>query len=270
MKKIIKAEHLRVQLKKTKNVLVKDMNFSIASGESLIILGQSGSGKTMTCHSIMGLLDPKRFEVTGELVFESQSLLTLNRKEKQKLYGGEIAMMPQNPMTAFDPSMRIGKQMKETLRLHSDLPSSILTAKIKEALRKAGLADPDRVCRSYPHTLSGGMLQRVMIAMVQMVEATLVIADEPTTALDVVNRNSTVDSFISLREQGAAIILVTHDFSVAAQLGGMLLIMKDSEIVESGTVEEVLKNPNQPYTKSLLEAARLSKSNQEVRETAVC
>ena len=270
MKELIKVDHLCVRLKTTKKLLVRDVNFSIASGESLIILGQSGCGKTMTCHAIMGLLDPRRFEVTGSLTFKNRNLLSLSRKEKQKLYGGSIAMIPQNPMTAFDPSVRIGKQMKETLRLHSGLSGSNLVVEVKKALEKAGLDAPDRVYRSHPHTLSGGMLQRVMIAMTQMVDAALIVADEPTTALDVVNRNSTVESFIALRERGAAILLVTHDFSVAAQLGGTLLIMKDSEIVERGTAKEVLNNPKQPYTRALLEAAHLSQNDQEVKEAVLC
>ncbi len=176
VKELIKAEHLCVQLNKSKKVLVRDVSFSISPGESLMILGQSGSGKTMTCHSIMGLLDPKRFKVTGNLYIGDYDLLLLGIKEKRKLYGGMVTMIPQNPMTAFDPSMKIGGQMKETLRLHSDLPSAALECRAKQALKNAGLDDPDRVYGSYPYALSGGMLQRVMIAMALMVDASLIVA----------------------------------------------------------------------------------------------
>jgi nickel transport system ATP-binding protein len=150
LKELIKADNLSVQLKKTRIFLVKDVSFSISPGESLVILGQSGSGKTMTCNSIMGLLDPRRFQVTGSLSVGNRNLLSLSRKEKQQLYGGILAMIPQNPMTAFNPSVRIGRQMKETLRLHSQLPSSALEGRVKQALLKSGLDEPDRVYRSYP------------------------------------------------------------------------------------------------------------------------
>lgn len=270
MKELIKVENLCVKLKKTKQMLVNDIGFSITAGESLTILGQSGSGKTMTCHSIMGLLDIKRFQVTGSIIFENQNLLTLSRKEKQRVYGGPIAMIPQNPMTAFDPSMRIGRQMEETLALHSNLSKSLLENKVKESLERAGIVEADRVYRSYPHTLSGGMLQRAMIAMALMVDARLIVADEPTTALDVVNRNATVESFLTLREAGTAVLLVTHDFSVATQFGGNLLIMKDSEIVEKGTTADILKRPVHSYTKALLDASRLSKANFRDKEGVLC
>lgn len=270
MKELLKVENLCVQLRETKQILVSGMGLSISSGESQTILGQSGSGKTMTCHAIMGLLDIKRFRVTGNVFFKNQNLLSLSRKEKQVIYGGAIAMIPQNPMTAFDPSMRIGRQMKETLALHSDFESTLLESKVKKALERAGLDEPDRIYRSYPHTLSGGMLQRVMIAMALMVDAQLIVADEPTTALDVVNRNASVESFIALREKGAAVLLVTHDFSVATQLGGNLLIMKDSEIVERGTAKDILKSPKHPYTKALLAASRLSKRNLVYKEGESC
>lgn len=269
MKELIKVENLCVRLQKSKQLLVDGMEFSISPGESLTILGQSGSGKTMTCHAMMGLLDTKKFQVTGNVLFKSQNLISLMRKERQKVYGGCIAMIPQNPMTAFDPSMRIGKQMKETLAIHSDFAPPMLERKVKEALERAGLDEPDRVYHSYPYTLSGGMLQRVMIAMALMVDAQFIVADEPTTALDVVNRNETVESFIALREAGAAILLVTHDFSVATQLGGDLLIMKDSKIVENGKTGDILKSPQHPYTKALLEASRLSNTKVH-KEGKVC
>lgn len=179
-------------------------------------------------------------------------------------------MIPQNPMTAFDPSMRIGRQMEETLALHSNLAKSLLENKVKESLERAGIVEADRVYRSYPHTLSGGMLQRAMIAMALMVDARLIVADEPTTALDVVNRNATVESFLTLREAGTAVLLVTHDFSVATQFGGNLLIMKDSEIVEKGTTADILKRPVHSYTKALLDASRLSKANFRDKEGVLC
>ncbi len=259
---VIQVKRLCVRLKKNGSALVSNVDFAVNEGESLVILGESGSGKTMTCHSVMGLLDGKKFAVSGEILFGGNNLLSLKPKEKLKIYGGEIAMIPQNPMTAFDPSMRIGRQMRETLLLHSGkIPAKAADERIKSALLEAGLAETERVCKSFPYALSGGMLQRVMIAMALMADARLVIADEPTTALDVINRNATVDAFIRLREKGVAVLLVTHDFAVAAQLGGRVLIMKDSEIIDRGTAEELLEKPRHDYTRALLEASRLSKQD---------
>ncbi len=269
MSKLLKVDHLRVSLKKDSHVLVRDISFSLGRGESLVILGQSGSGKTMTCHSIMGLLDPKRFEISGGIQFNDTNLLTCSKKECLQIYGGEIAMIPQNPMTALDPSIKIGKQMAETLFSHTSTKKGELAIRLNEALLAAGLNEPERICRSYPYTLSGGMLQRVTIAMALMVHAKLIVADEPTTALDVAHRNATVNSFLKLREQGASILLVTHDFAVAAQLGGKILVMKEGIVLEQGEVEEILRHPKAEYTKALLKTARLS-GNPNQKEERLC
>lgn len=270
MKELLNVERLCVAHRKTKQRLVHDLCFSLSPGHSLTVLGQSGCGKTMTCHSIMGLLDARRFQVTGCIAFEGRDLLSMGPRERRGLRGGAMAMIPQNPMTAFDPSARIGSQMRETLALHSALHAAALEERVGQALEQAGLSDVDRVCRSYPHTLSGGMLQRVMIAMALMVNARLIVADEPTTALDVVHRNATVEAFAALRERGTAVLLVTHDFSVAAQLGGSLLVMRDGVLIEGGMVEHLLNAPRQPYTRALLDAYRLSRCAPHGKEAAVC
>lgn len=261
MSRLLNVEHLKVELKKTGEELVHDISFSVDAGGSLVILGQSGSGKTMTCRTVMGLLDRKRFRVEGSLSFEGRQLLNLGWREKSKIYGGAIAMIPQNPMTSMDPSMRIGRQMEETLRLHSDLQGKALDEKIDSALEEAGLSDTSVLRKSYPYMLSGGMLQRVTIAMALMVNARLIVADEPTTALDAAHRNGTVDTFIKFREKGVGVLLVTHDFSVAARMGGRVLVMKDGGMVETGEISEVLKHPRAEYTKALLEASRLSEES---------
>ena len=258
MSELLKVQDLLVSLSKEKKILVDRISFSLNSGESLILLGQSGSGKTMTCRAIMDLLDKKRFGVTGSIKFEERELLTANRKEKQGIFGGNIALIPQNPMTALDPSMKVGKQMKETLALHSDAPKSQWRAIVKDALKSAGLEETERIYNSYPHTLSGGMLQRVTIAMALMMNSKLIIADEPTTALDVVHRKYTLETFMKLRKQGAAILMVTHDFAAAIGLGGKLMVMKDGQILEKGSVEKTLVKPQNSYTKALIQASSLS------------
>ena len=161
-------------------------------------------------------------------------------------------------MTALDPSMRIGRQMDETLRLHSDKSRQQRYNYILRLLHDVGLDDPDRVYRAYPHMLSGGMLQRVIIAMAMMLDAKFVLADEPTTALDVIHRNGIIDLFSQMKANGVGILMVTHDFATALQLGGNMLVMKEGKIIESGEVQSVFDHTTEPYTRSLIEAYSLS------------
>lgn len=183
-------DHLSINLRSGTDNLVSEISFAIKEGESLILLGQSGSGKTMTCSAVLNLLDPKKFKVSGSVFFGETDLLNSSEKQRRGIYGNQIVYIPQNPMTALDPSMRIGRQMDETLRLHSDKSRQQRYNYILRLLHDVGLDDPDRVYRAYPHMLSGGMLQRVIIAMAMMLDAKFVLADEPTTALDVIHRNT--------------------------------------------------------------------------------
>lgn len=258
MNELLTIKDLNISIKENQRTIVEGVSFSIRCGESVILLGQSGSGKTMTCRSIMNLLDRKKFQVSGNIYLYKKDIMTLKNNEKRKIYGENIAFIPQNPMTALNPSVRVGKQMDETLFLHSELTKEKRIQHILNCLSNTGLSEPERVYRSYPFMLSGGMLQRVLITMATMVNAELVIADEPTTALDVIHRNETIGDFCRLRNSGAGIFVVTHDFSAAAQLGGCLMVMKDGCILERGTVEEVLSNPQKKYTKELIEASSLS------------
>ena len=269
MTELLTVKNLAVTHKKSDSTLVSDVSFSLGAGQSLVILGQSGSGKTMTCHALMCLLDGTRFGVSGSVRYRGAELLTMKPRDARRLYGGEIVMIPQNPLTALNPSARIGAQMTETLALHAERRGDV-KLRICEALERAGLAEPQRVFRSYPHMLSGGMLQRVTIAMALMANAGLIVADEPTTALDVVHRNATVEAFKALRDNGAGVLLVTHDFSVASQLGGELLVMQDSRVVESGAVDAILAAPQHEYTRALLDAHRLTKSTAETGGAQQC
>ncbi len=162
-------------------------------------------------------------------------------------------------MTALNPSVKIGKQMDETLRLHTRLGKAQRRERIEKALTDAGLADTERVCASRPGMLSGGMLQRVLIAIALSTDAELVIADEPTTALDVVHRNEIVDAFARLRDGGAALLFVTHDFAAALRLGGDVMVMREGRIVERGSTREVYASPRHEYTRALVRASSLSK-----------
>lgn len=240
-------DHLSINLRSGTDNLVSEISFAIKEGESLILLGQSGSGKTMTCSAVLNLLDPKKFKVSGSVFFGKTDLLNSSEKQRRGIYGNQIVYIPQNPMTALDPSMRIGRQMDETLRLHSDKSRQQRYNYILRLLHDVGLDDPDRVYRAYPHMLSGGMLQRVIIAMAMMLDAKFVLADEPTTALDVIHRNGIIDLFSQMKANGVGILMVTHDFATALQLGGNVLVMKEGKIIESGEVQSVFDHTTEPY-----------------------
>lgn len=255
---MLTVKDLTITLKEGERPLVFDVTFSVREQSSLIILGQSGSGKTLVCKTLTGILNRQEFFCAGEVFFAGRELLSLSAREQREIYGVEIALIPQNPMTALDPSVRVGKQMTETLYIHAGLKGAQAREKVSQALREAGLERTEEVMRSYPYMLSGGMLQRVLIAMALMMGANLIVADEPTTALDAEHRNATVDALIRLRERGVAVLLVTHDFAVASRMGGDLVVMKDGRIVEHGRVDEVLSAPKHAYTQALIEASRLS------------
>lgn len=256
-KKLLQVEHLSIALKNPYQELVKDISFSLEEAGAVILLGQSGSGKTMTCRAILGLLNSSAFQVNGEILFENRSLLQLKEKERALYYGSQIAFVPQNPMTALDPSRKIGVQMAEFLSLHRDLKKKEALSLYEQAMARAGLSDTKRILSSRPYQLSGGMLQRCLIALAIAGNAKLVIADEPTTALDAIHRDKAVEQFLHLQEQGSALLIVTHDFDVARHIGGHVLIMKEGRMVEQGSAKEVLQNPKAGYTRELIEAIHL-------------
>lgn len=264
-------DHLSINLRSGTDNLVSEISFAIKEGESLILLGQSGSGKTMTCSAVLNLLDPKKFKVSGSVFFGETDLLNSSEKQRRGIYGNQIVYIPQNPMTALDPSMRIGRQMDETLRLHSDKSRQQRYNYILRLLHDVGLDDPDRVYRAYPHMLSGGMLQRVIIAMAMMLDAKFVLADEPTTALDVIHRNGIIDLFSQMKANGVGILMVTHDLlkrlhqerkmtcffithdlDVALYLADRVMVMRCGKIIEDRTFHGSTDCFTHPYTKLLL------------------
>ena len=224
-------DHLSINLRSGTDNLVSEISFAVKEGESLILLGQSGSGKTMTCSAVLNLLDPKKFKVSGSVFFGETDLLNSSEKQRRGIYGNQIVYIPQNPMTALDPSMRIGRQMDETLRLHSDKSRQQRYNYILRLLHDVGLDDPDRVYRAYPHMLSGGMLQRVIIAMAMMLDAKFVLADEPTGNLD----SKTTMEVLKLmqkvvREEKQTLVMVTHDNNLATYADRIFKII-DGKIV---------------------------------------
>lgn len=233
---------------------VIDVSMDINYGEAVAVVGESGSGKSQTFLSIMGLLD-KNAVVSGSALFQDQDLLKLNRKEIDKIRGKSISMIFQNPMTALTPSMSIGDQLVESCRQHLAVSKKKAKEISETLLFKVGISEAKQRMLVYPHQLSGGLRQRVMIAMALLCDPDLLIADEPTTALDVTIQAQIMDIFLQMRKElSLSIILITHDLGVVAETCDKVVVMYGGKVVETGLVSEVLTSPQHPYTKGLLAA----------------
>ncbi|KRS16163.1 ABC transporter ATP-binding protein [Roseovarius indicus] len=234
---------------------VQNIDFDLNSGEILCVVGESGSGKSMTANALMGLL-PDQVEVAkGSAEFEGRDLLALPDNERRKLRGARIGMIFQEPMTALNPLMRIGDQIAEVFEAHNLHSTSERREKALALIREVGLPDPEKIIRAYPFQLSGGQRQRAMIAMALALDPAILIADEPTTALDVTTQAQILDLIKSIQSKhGMAVMFITHDFGVVAEIADRVIVMRYGEIVEQGPAKEVLENPQHSYTKALLEA----------------
>jgi peptide/nickel transport system ATP-binding protein len=234
--------------------LVREASFALDGGQTLGIVGESGSGKTLTALAMMGLL-PDGASTSGAILFEGRDLTKMSEAQMQDLRGNRIAMIFQEPMTALNPLHSIGRQIAEPLILHRGLSSSAAGGEAVKLLHRVGLPDPERRARAYPHELSGGQRQRAMIAMALGCQPRLIIADEPTTALDVTVQAQILDLIAELCAQSdMALILVSHDLAVIAQNCERVLVMYGGMIMESGRTEDVLARPAHPYTMALLQA----------------
>ena len=243
---------------------VKGISFSMGRGEILAIIGESGSGKSMTALSIAGLLPPDAVS-SGEILFNKKDLMALSKEGRRMVQGKDISMIFQEPMTSLNPVMKIGKQIEEVLVLHTGLSKAERKERVCKALLDAGLADPERLCQSYPHQLSGGMRQRVMIAMASVLKPQLMIADEPTTALDKRIQGQILRLLKQINtEKKMGILFISHNLEVVKDFCDRILVMYQGEIVESGTPEEIFQNPKEEYTKKLL--ASIPKGKQIVKK----
>lgn len=233
--------------------IVDGVSFKVSKGECLGILGESGSGKSMICKAVTGLLGPE-FRVGGTAFFCGRDLIAAPRSSLRHLRGKEICMILQNPMSCFDPLYRIGYQMAEGLIEHSDLSRAEVRKLCLETLEMMRMRNPEDVLEKYPHQLSGGMLQRVMIGLALVAKPALIVADEPTTAIDSITQYEIVEEFRRIKElQRTALIFVSHDLGVVSKLADKVAIMHEGKIKQQGTVEEILRHPKDPYTRFLIE-----------------
>jgi peptide/nickel transport system ATP-binding protein len=235
---------------------VDGVSFSIRRGGRLALVGESGCGKSVTALSIMRLIDTPPGEFAGgEILFDGVDLLTVDDRTIRKIRGGEIAMIFQEPMTSLNPVMSVGDQIIEAVLLHQTVNKKAAQDIALSALKDVGVADPKRRLKQYPHELSGGMRQRIMIAIALSCNPQLLIADEPTTALDVTIQRQILELIKAVQEKtGAALLLITHDLGVVAETVDDVAVMYAGRVVETGTVDEVLLNPRMPYTRGLLES----------------
>ncbi|MBA3779680.1 MAG: ABC transporter ATP-binding protein [Chloroflexi bacterium] len=233
---------------------VDGISFSINRGETLGIVGESGCGKSVTSLSVMRLLDIPPAEIpSGEIWLDGQDLLKLSEEQMRAVRGNDVAMIFQEPMSSLNPVFTVGNQISEAVILHQKLSKRDARDKAIEALRLVGIANPERRIKQYPHELSGGMRQRVMIAMALSCDPKLLIADEPTTALDVTIQAQILELMRKVQDEtGTALMLITHDLGVVAEMVHDVVVMYSGRVVEQGTVEEVLLEPKHPYTEGLI------------------
>jgi len=231
---------------------VDDVDLTLVAGRSLGLVGESGSGKSVLSRTIMRLLPPNA-KVSGEVIFEGRNLLSLPRREARRLWGAEISMVFQDPMTSLNPVVRVGRQLTESMRLHLDITRREAQRQAQDLLAQLGIPEPGRRMRGYPHELSGGMRQRVSIAAALACSPQILIADEPTTALDVTIQRQILDLLGRLRaDRGMAMMLITHDLGVVAGRTDDLAVMYGGRIVESGPTKVLFRTPRHPYTAALL------------------
>lgn len=255
MSAVLKVENLNVTLtyRKASKKLVEDVSFEVHPGECLGILGESGSGKSMTVKSILGLLD-KNFQVSGSAVFDGHDLLKESKEELRRLRGSRITMVLQNPMTCFDPLYRIGNQMVETFAAHTAWNAQEIRTCCLKILDQMQILNGEEVLEKYPHQLSGGMIQRIMIGIAMALQPELLIADEPTTAIDAVTQYEILEEFVRIKKnKNTAMLFITHDLGAISKVADRILVMNSGQIVDSGDFEHIRNHANDPYTRLLIE-----------------
>ena len=253
---MLEIRDLHVKFHTRQREAVAGVSLTIHDGEILGLVGESGSGKSVTAMSVAGLLPRKQCDFSGEILLDGAELLHADRTLLRQVQGREIGVVFQEPQSCMDPLMRIGPQVEEVLRIHTDLSREARRDQALAALAAVELPDPAGVYRKYPHELSGGMLQRAMIAAAVVARPKLLLLDEPTTALDVTIQAQIVDLLRTLRrELDLSYLFISHDLNVVYQLCDRVLVMKEGRIVEQGTVDDIFDHPKDDYTRQLLAAA---------------
>ncbi|WP_289139392.1 ABC transporter ATP-binding protein [uncultured Brevibacillus sp.] len=252
---LLEVDELFMRFKTEKGLLpaVNNVSFHVNKGETVALVGESGCGKSVTSLSIMRLIARQAGQVEGSIRFKGKELTRLSEREMRALRGNEIAMIFQEPMTSLNPVHTVGKQISEVFKVHTNFSKAMKEQKTVEMLKKVGIPRAEKIVREFPHQLSGGMKQRVMIAMAMACQPDLLIADEPTTALDVTIQAQILDLMNELKQNSnTAILLITHDLGVVAEMADRIMVMYYGEIVEEADVKSIFSNPKHPYTVGLL------------------
>ena len=254
---LLNVEHLKVEFydRSVPFAAVEDFSLQMEEGEVVGVVGESGSGKSMTAHALMGLIQRSQVSISGRALFGGADLLSMSRSELRRYQGKELSIIFQEPMTSLNPTMKIGRQVEDALRVHTRLTGEERRARALEAMALAGLPEPEKLYACYPHQLSGGMRQRVMIAAALVLRPRLLIADEPTTALDVTIQAQILRLISQLKDKmGTSVILITHDLGVVAEIADKVMVMYAGEAVEYADVHTLYRQPMHPYTEGLLKS----------------
>ena len=255
MTPVFELNHLQVSLrgKKQNTDLVKGVSFSVKQGECLGILGESGSGKSMSIKAAMGLLD-KNFVVSGSAKFQGDELVGKNAEQLRRLRGGQVGIVLQNPMTCFDPLYRIGNQIAETFAAHQKWDAGEIKERSIEMLDKMQIRNPEEALEKYPHQLSGGMLQRIMIGIAMSMEPSLLIADEPTTAIDAITQFDILNEFAAIKQKHkTAMIFISHNLNAVSQIADKIVVLNQGTVVDQGDFHHIIHHAADPYTRLLIE-----------------
>ncbi len=245
--------HVSLRSRHMKTELVRGISFAVAQGECLGVLGESGSGKSMSMKAAMGLLD-HNFEITGSVKFQGEEMLGKTAEELRRLRGGKIGIILQNPMTCFDPLYRIGRQIAETFSAHNNWTAEEIHVHSLELLRKMRIRNPDEVLEKYPHQLSGGMLQRIMIGIATAMKPDLLIADEPTTAIDAITQYEILNELMRIKEEhNTAMIFISHDLNAVSRVADRIVVLNHGAVADRGDFKHILHHAQDPYTKLLVE-----------------
>ena len=251
---MLEIQNLHVKFHNRDREAVSGVSLTIQDGEILGLVGESGSGKSVTAMSVAGLLPRKQCDYTGRILLDGQELLHADRSVLREIQGAEIGVVFQEPQSCMDPLMKIGPQVEETLRIHTQMPKEERHQRALAAMAAAELPDPEGICDKYPHELSGGMLQRIMIGIATAMKPSLLIADEPTTAIDAITQYEILNELLHIKENhNTAMIFISHDLNAISRVADRIVVLNHGAVVDRGDFQHILHHAQDPYTKLLVE-----------------